>query len=53
MPPIELKTTFNSWYECSRSAHQESVKILSKMGYKYVNNYHIGTRYTCRQVATL
>ena len=31
-------------------AHMESVKILSKMGYAYVNKYQIGTKYNCRPV---
>ena len=52
MEPLQYSTTFNSWYECSRTAHMESVKLLSRMGYKYVNDYHIGTRYTCKQVQT-
>jgi len=53
LPPIEFRTTFNSWYECSRAAHQESVKIIGQMGYKYVNDHHIATRYSCRHVAIL
>ena len=52
MAPVEYPTTFNSWYECSRTAHMESVKLLSKIGYKYVNDYKVGTRYTCRLVET-
>ena len=50
--PVEYPITFNSWYECSRTAHKESVKLLSKMGYKYVNDYKVGTRYTCRLIET-
>jgi len=52
MAPIEYKIAFNSWYECSRTAHAESMRLLSKIGYKYVNDYHIGTRYTCKKVET-
>ena len=48
MPPIQVPMLYNSWYECSRAAHRESIKILSKIGYKEVNNAKIGTRYTCR-----
>ena len=47
MDPIAYPTTYDSWYECSRAAHIESVKLMSKMGYKYVNDMKIGTRYTC------
>ena len=50
--PVQYPTTFNSWYECSRTAHMESVRLLSKMGYKYVNDYKVGTKYTCRVVQT-
>ena len=50
LPPMEYPKTFDSWYECSRTAHAESAKLLAKMGYKYVNDYKIGTRYTCKSV---
>jgi len=52
MAPIQHSTTFNSWYECSRTAHLQSVKILGKMGYKYVNDYKVGLKYTCKPVQT-
>jgi len=48
MKPIVYPTMYNSWYECSRAAHRESIKILSSLGYKYVNKNKVGTRYTCR-----
>ena len=50
MAPIESPILYNSWYECSREAHKESLQILSKMGYKTVNDNKIATRYTCRLV---
>jgi hypothetical protein len=52
LPPVEYPTMYDSWYECSRNAHVESVKLLSKMGYAYVNKYEIGTKYNCRLVHT-
>jgi len=52
MKPIKYSQLFNSWYECSRTAHIESVKILSKMGYKNVNDYRVGTKYHCKAVPT-
>ena len=52
MAPMEYPTMYNSWYECSREAHVESIKLLSKMGYKYVNNYKVGTKYNCKPVYT-
>ena len=47
-PPMEFPRVYDSWYECSRDAHLESVKLLSKMGYAYVNKYEVGTKYNCR-----
>jgi len=41
---------YNSWYECSRDAHVKSIKLMSKMGYAYVNKYQVGTKYNCRPV---
>ena len=48
MPPVQSPILYNSWYECSRAAHQESIKIYSKLGYKLVNENRLATRYTCR-----
>ena len=50
--PMEYPTTYDSWYECYRDAHVESDKLMSKMGYKYVNQYKLGTKYTCKLVQT-
>jgi len=52
MDPIQYSTIYSSWYECSREAHLQSVKILGKMGYKYVNDYKVGLKYTCKPVQT-
>ena len=53
MPPVQSPVLYDSWYECSRAAHQESVKILSKIGYKKVNDEKIATRYTCKIVESI
>jgi len=52
LPPVEYPIIYNSWYECSRDAHMESAKLLSKMGYAHVNKYQLGTKYNCRSVYT-
>ena len=52
MAPIEYPTLYKSWYECSRDAHVESIKLLGRMGYKYVNDYKVGTKYHCKAVHT-
>jgi len=48
MAPIQSPKLYNNWYECSRAAHYESIKIYSKIGYKMVNQARLATRYTCR-----
>ena len=48
MAPIEAPALYNSWYQCSRGAHIESLLLISKMGYKYVNDNKIAMSYTCR-----
>ena len=53
LAPIEYPKLFNSWYECSRTAHTESVQMLSKMGYKYVNDNRIGFSYSCKSIPTI
>jgi hypothetical protein len=52
LPPIESPKLYDSWYECSIAAHQESKSILQKMGYADVNRYHVGTKYTCKLTDT-
>jgi len=47
-PPLTTSKLYDSWYECSRAAHKESVKLLAKIGYKKVNEGYLGTRYTCQ-----
>ena len=53
MAPVQSSILYNSWYECSRAAHQESIKMLSKVGYKKVNEGRIATRYNCVEVKNI
>ena len=53
MPPLQSPILYDSWYECSRAAHQESVKIYSKLGYKTVNEVRLATRYTCKETSSI
>jgi len=53
LAPMEYPKQFNSWYECARTAHKESIKIYTKLGYKYVNKNKIATRYTCKEVSSI
>ena len=48
LPPMEYPKHFDSWYECSRAAHSETLLMISKMGYKYINEHKIAMSYSCR-----
>ena len=50
---MEFPKQFDSWYECSRAAHQESVKIMSKMGFQKVNELKLGMKYNCQPVRVI
>ena len=53
MPPIESPVIYNSWYECSRDAHQQSLKMISKLGYVVVNKDQIGMKYRCKETSSI
>ena len=53
LPPIQSPIMYDSWYECSRAAHQESLKIMSKLGYTVVNRDQIAMRYRCKKVSSI
>ena len=53
MPPIKSPKLYDSWYECSIAAHQESQSILQKMGYATVNRFQVGTKYSCKVTETI
>ena len=53
MAPMKYPRQLDSWYECSRAAHKESLVIISKMGFKYINDNKIAIRYTCEEVSSI
>ena len=53
MPPVQSPIMYDSWYECSRAAHQESLKMMSKLGYTVVNKAHIAMKYRCKESSTI
>ena len=53
MPPIQSPVMYDSWYECSRVAHKESLKIMSNLGYKVVNKDKIAMKYRCKEVSSI
>jgi len=52
LPPVEHPVSYDSWYECNREGSKQSTTLLSKMGYKYVNDYKIGIKYYCKPIET-
>jgi len=53
LPPLPAPVQFNSWYECSRTAHKESLLLMNKMGYKYINDNKIGMKYSCIEASSI
>jgi len=49
---MEFPKTYDSWYECSRDAHTQSIKILSTIGFNRVNDMQMGTKYNCKEIPT-
>ena len=50
LAPIQVPGMYDTWYECSRAAHQESLSIMSKLGFREVNKHKLGTKYYCKKV---
>ena len=48
LAPMEYPKEFNSWYECSRTAHIESVKLLESFDLDFVNKNQVGMKYSCK-----
>jgi hypothetical protein len=53
LPPIQSPILYNSWYECSRAAHRESVKMMSKLGYTIINKNKIAMKYRCEEAGSI
>ena len=53
MPPIQSPIMYDNWYECSRAAHQESMKMMSKLGYRVVNKDQIAMKYRCEETNSI
>ena len=53
MPPIQSPIMYDSWYECSRAAHNESLKMMSSIGYQRVNKNQIAMKYRCEEASTI
>jgi len=53
MAPVKSPILYNSWYECSRAAHKESLQLLSNIGYKAINDSKIAMKYACIEVSSI
>ena len=53
MPPIQSPVIYDSWYECSRAAHKESLKMMSNLGYNVVNKSQIAMKYRCKEAPAI
>jgi len=53
LPPMEFPKQFNSWYECSKAAHRESLLLMTKMGFKYINDNKLAIKYSCKEVSSI
>ena len=47
MKPLEYPKMFDTWYDCSKAAHKESLLLMAGMGYKYINKHQIAVKYSC------
>ena len=52
LAPMEYPILFDSWDECSRRAHKESLAVMTKLGYAYVTKHKIAMKYHCREIIT-
>ena len=53
LPPMEFPRHFDSWYECSKAAHRESLLIMTKLGFKYINDNKLAIKYSCKEVSSI
>ena len=48
MPPVTYPGVYDSWLECSKGAHVQSVKLLKEFDPDFVNKNYVGMKYTCK-----
>jgi len=47
LPPVQIKTEYDSWKECTISALKISEKLLDTQTIKDVNEAKLATKYMC------
>ena len=50
MPPITFPEVYDSWLECSKGAHAQSIKLLEEFDLDFVNKNNVGMKYNCKPV---
>ena len=50
MSPITYHEVYDSWMECSKAAHIESIKLLEEFDLDFVNKNNVGMKYNCKPV---
>ena len=51
MNPITYPGVYDSWLECSKAAHIESIKLMENLDPNFINEYEVGMKYNCKRVA--
>jgi hypothetical protein len=49
MAPITYPQVYDTWLECSKAAHFESIKLMESFDLDFVNKNKVGMKYSCQQ----
>ena len=50
LPPVESEKVFDTWYECSRAAHKESINLIKAQPPGYVDENGIYVKFYCDKI---
>jgi len=49
LPPVEIKTHYDSWKDCTFAALEISKEIINTQKIEDVNNAKLATKYSCTE----
>ena len=49
MPPVTYPGVYDSWLDCSKAAHVESIKLLETFDPDFINENQVGMKYSCQR----
>ena len=49
MTPVTYPGVYDSWLECSKAAHIESIELLKSFDLDFVNENQVGMKYSCQR----